>query len=66
MSDFDHLVEVRFRPSEQVYSFRATKGVKKGDSVFVKTWVRPEGVVLTVEGTRPLDNKHNYAYALKV
>ena len=66
MSDFEHLVEVRFRPNEGIYSFRSSKEVKTGDSVFVKTWVNPNGVVLKVENTKPMDDKFKYAHALKV
>lgn len=66
MIDFEHLVEVRFKPNDKVYSFRSSKGVQIGDSVFVKTWIRPEGAVLKVENTKPMDGKFKYAYALKV
>lgn len=61
-----HLVEVRFKPKDRVYSFKAPDTVKTGDSVFVSTWVNPEGVILTVENTKPLDTLFNYAYAKKV
>lgn len=66
MTDFEHLVEVRFRPNDRIYSFRSSKGVQAGDSVFVKTWVNPNGVVVKVENTKPMDGKFKYAYALKV
>jgi hypothetical protein len=64
--DFEHLVEVRFRPHDKPYSFRSSKGVQAGDTVFVKTWVNPDGVVVKVENTKPMDGKFKYAYALKV
>jgi hypothetical protein len=32
----------------------------------VKTWVNPDGVVVKVENTKPMDGKFKYAYALKV
>jgi hypothetical protein len=66
MIDFEHLVEVRFKPNDKIYSFRSSKGVKIGDSVFVKTWVNPNGAVVKVENTKPMDGKFKYAYALKV
>lgn len=66
MIDFEHLVEVRFRPNDRLYSFRSSKGVQVGDTVFVKTWVNPNGAVVKVENTKPMDSKFKYAYALKV
>jgi hypothetical protein len=66
MIDFEHLVEVRFRPNDRLYSFRSSKGVQVGDNVFVKTWVNPNGAVVKVENTKPMDGKFKYAYALKV
>jgi hypothetical protein len=66
MSTDYHLVEVRFKPNDRVYSFKTHTTVRTGDSVFVKTWVNPEGVVLAVENTKPLDDKFNYAYARKI
>ena len=66
MIDFEHLVEVRFRPNDKLYSFRSSKGVQVGDIVFVKTWVSPNGAVVKVENTKPMDGKFKYAYALKV
>lgn len=66
MTDVEHLVEVRFRPNDRIYSFRSSKGVQVGDSVFVKTWVNPNGTVVKVENTKPMDGKFKYTYALKV
>jgi hypothetical protein len=61
-----HLVEVRFRPNDRLYSFKAPDTVQTGDNVFVKTWVNPEGVTVKVENTKPLDNLFNYSHAKKV
>jgi hypothetical protein len=66
MNDFEQLVDVRFRPNDKMYSFRSAKGVQVGDNVWVRSWVKPEGTILKVEGVRPLDDKHRYSYALKV
>jgi hypothetical protein len=66
MTDNYHLVEVRFKPNDRVYSFKALDNVQEGDSVLVKTWVNTEGVLLTVENTKPMDDKFKYAHALKV